>query len=150
MIAGLYLEGAAWDWEGGYLVDCIAGEVYSPAPPLRLVPTLAASQPANTYRCPVYRTPTRQACGVDGAAMVVQVDLPVLPASMLPAGPGGAAGERLACDDHDATAAGGTMAATSTSASLLDLGGELQHPEATRLAAFFVMRGTAAVTSLED
>jgi dynein heavy chain len=68
-VRGLHLEGARWDDEAQVLTEPRAKELYSPLPILWLKPEVkpSADEPESNvspnpkmYRCPVYKTLTRQ------------------------------------------------------------------------------------------
>jgi dynein heavy chain len=57
---GIYLEGARWDYEHGYLAEPLPMELFSPMPIIHFKPAMAKKKaPRGTYSCPMYMYPLR-------------------------------------------------------------------------------------------
>jgi dynein heavy chain len=57
---GIYLEGARWDYEHGYLAEPLPMELFSPMPIIHFKPAMAKKKPPRgTYSCPMYMYPLR-------------------------------------------------------------------------------------------
>ena len=59
VVFGLIVEGARWDTDAGCLAESRPKELYTDLPPIYLEPIVNRVQPADVYRCPVYKTLTR-------------------------------------------------------------------------------------------
>jgi len=61
-VHGLFLQGAAWDAGAGLLCEARPRELFSPLPPMLLLPALTAAiaaAPGHAYACPIYKTSDR-------------------------------------------------------------------------------------------
>ena len=57
---GMFLEGAKWDYEHGYLAEPNPMELFSPMPIIHFKPAMAKKKPPRgTYQCPCYMYPIR-------------------------------------------------------------------------------------------
>ena len=57
---GMFLEGAKWDYEHGYLAEPNPMELFSPMPIVHFKPAMAKKKPPRgTYQCPCYMYPIR-------------------------------------------------------------------------------------------